>query len=347
MPADTEEVAPGVGHGPSQSFTIRKQVRDCFTGHRGESLSAGRLKDIPFSSRAEGAYQGQDIAVPGNHPAPETGFAAQPERCRLAVHFQHEAAGFLLHAGHFAVDKQDVPRSVGDREGQIPFRVPDNLVFLAPFRRKATDIIDIFSVFGQSAAGRTGRVRTAHDGTGLASEHDPSVNPVGESVPVPVLPEGVDSVLPDQESPDRLPAFEPEQFRPVAGENGFRLRRIIGIQMSAPVAMHIRMDAGPGRNAPDQPAVPVQVDPDLAFDGAGVQVPGISVREADGGKIDVFSGGNDVPAGGSIRPLASGGRFMGTSGGAGKQRVPDAGRRKEGEADDDDGFAHISFFRPR
>ena len=29
MPADAEEIAPGVGHGPAHPFSIGKKVRDC------------------------------------------------------------------------------------------------------------------------------------------------------------------------------------------------------------------------------------------------------------------------------------------------------------------------------
>jgi hypothetical protein len=57
----------------------------------------------------------------------------------------------------------------------------------------------------------------------------------------------------------------------------------------------------------------------------------------------MFARRHDVFAGGRIRPLTAGRRFVGTSGSAGKQRVPDAGRREEGEPDDSDLAAHILF----
>ena len=215
------------------------------------------------------------------------------------------------------------------------------MVLLAPFRRQAADIEDVFPEFRQGAACRAGRVRTAQDGPRLAPVQGASVNPVGKAAPVPVLAQGVDPVLPDQETPDRLTPFEPEQFRPVAGEDGFGVRGPVGVQVSARVPVHVRVHARTRGLAPDHLAVPVQVDPYLAVHGAGVQVPREPVREADGREPDVFLRRARVRAGG-VRPPAGAG-FVGASGGAGKQGVPDAGRRKEGEAEGSDEFAHILF----
>ena len=214
------------------------------------------------------------------------------------------------------------------------------MVLLAPFRRQAADVEDVFPEFRQGAACRAGRVRTAQDGPRLAPVQGASVDPVGKAAPVPVLAQGVDPVLPDQEAPEGLPPVEPEQFRPFAGDDGLRVRGPIRIDVTVPIPVHVRVHARARGEAPDPLAVPVQVDPDLPVHGAGVQVPGVSVREADGGQVDVSPGRG---RGRRVRPAAGAG-FVGTSGGAGKQGVPDAGRREEGEADDSDGVAHILFF---
>ena len=328
-PADAEEVAPSVGHGPSHPFPVGQHVRDGFSGKGGEGLPAGRLQEEPFRSCGLGADEGHDILLPGREPAPEADFpAVERQPGFLPVHFQDQAAGFRQHAGDFPAREKDVQRPFRGREGLIPFRIPHHMVLLAPFRRQAADVEDVFPEFRQGAACRAGRVRTAQDGPRLAPVQGASVDPVGEAAPVPVLAQGVDPVLPDQEAPDRLPALEPEQFRPVTGEDGLGVRGPVGVQVSARVPVHVRVHACARGLAPDHLAVPVQVDPDLAVHGAGVQVPREPVREADGREPDVFLRRARVRAGG-VRPPAGAG-FVGASGGAGKQRVPDAGRRKEG-----------------
>ena len=150
----------------------------------------------------------------------------------------------------------------------------------------------------------------------------------------------MDSVLPDQEAPEGLPPLEPEQFRPFPGDDGLRVRGPVRIEVSAQIPVHVRVHAGAGGDAPDLLTVPVQVDPDLSLHGAGVQIPGISVREADGRQIDMFPCEGGV-RGGGVRPASAG--LVGISGGAGKQRVPDAGRRDEGEAENADRVAHSLF----
>ena len=340
-PADAEEVASPVGHGPPHPLPVGQHVGDRFAGHRGERLPARGLQVISFFARALGADKGDDVLLPGREPAPEAVFAAtERQPGLLPVHFQDQAAGLRPHAGDLPAGDEHGQRPVRDGEGLIAFRVPHYVVFLAPFRGEAAGIVDVLSEDRQRAARGPGRVRTTQDDARFAPVQDAPVDPVGEAAPVPVLAQGVDPVLPDQEAPEGLPPVEPEQFRPFAGDDGLRVRGPVRINVTVPIPVHVRVYARARREAPHPLAVPVQVDPDLAVHGAGVQVPGVSVREADGGQVDVSPGRG---RGRRVRPAAGAG-FVGTSGGAGKQGIPDAGRREEGEADDSDGVAHILFF---
>ena len=117
------------------------------------------------------------------------------------------------------------------------------------------------------------------------------------------------------------------------------------ILLPACESMHVRMDTPARGDASDKAAVAIKVDPDRPFHGAGVQVPGVTVREADGGEVDVLPRRDHILLGGGIRPLPTGG-FMGASGGSGKQ-VPVAARREKDEADENDSLAHIRLFRRR
>jgi hypothetical protein len=153
----------------------------------------------------------------------------------------------------------------------------------------------------------------------------------------------MDPVFPDEESPQGFAPLEPEQFLPVPGNDRLRPDGTVGIEVSAHEPVHVRVHASVGGNAPHQGPVPVQVDPDRSVHGAGILLPGVSVREADGGQIDVLSGRQAVIAG-RMRPVMAGKGFMGTSGGSEKQGIPGAGRREEGQADDSDGSAHSLFF---
>ena len=108
----------------------------------------------------------------------------------------------------------------------------------------------------------------------------------------------MDPVFPDEESPQGFPPLETEQFRPVPGNDRFRIGRAVGVEVPAHEPVHVRMHASVGGDAPNEGPVPVQVDPDRTVHGAGVLLPGEPVRKADGGQIDVFPGRQDVAGGG-------------------------------------------------
>ena len=109
-----------------------------------------------------------------------------------------------------------------------------------------------------AAAGRSRRAAREKD-PGWPVQNNLTVNPVCESIPGPVFPEGMDMAVDDEEAPDGLPAGIAEEFHAVPPDHRFRIRGVIGIEMAAGRPVHV----GVGTDFEFRPRIQCQ-DPFLA-----------------------------------------------------------------------------------
>ena len=172
---------------------------------------------------------------------------------------------------------------------------PHDAVFLRALRGHVHAVIH--SVPG---ADEGSPVRIADDGPRFAPVNFLSVNPIGESLAVPVLAQRQDILLPEQKAGERFPPGEPEQLLPVAEDDRLGGGGIVGIQMTVREPVHVGVDAFACRNGGDDSPVAIKVQPDRPFHGAGVLLPGEAVGKPDGREPDVLSGRNDRGGAGGI-----------------------------------------------
>ena len=223
-------------------------------------------------------------------------------------------------------------------QGPPDFPAAHHPVFLRPFRRDLHAVID-----GIFRAGEGISVGNSDDVPGFAPVRLDAVYPVGETLTVPVLPQGVDVLVAEEESHQCLPAGETEHFPTVAEDDGLAGRGIVGIEMAFRKPVHVRVDAFARREGGDDLAVAIEVDPDRSLHGAGVLFPGEAVGKTDGGEPDVLSGRDgDAPGGVSGRA----GILDLETGRSGKEDVPGTGRQDGGEKEESK-FPHGLFLPPR
>ena len=165
----------------------------------------------------------ENIVLPGGHPAPKDAFSGPDGQVgAFVIDIQEASPPGRLDPARLAVQEAEGPDAAYFLQTVEQFSAEHHAVLRPPFRRNPAGVADVFPIFRQRAAGRSRLVRTAQDGSRLAPEDDPAVHPVGKSVPVPVLAEGMDPVFPDEKSPQGFPPFEPEQFHSVPANDRFR-----------------------------------------------------------------------------------------------------------------------------